>query len=434
MKTTVSILLVVALSSLSSCIYEEKEIFSTPAAVRLNEAMAEAESTLVAAENGWAMHYFATSQSEGYTFLVKFAKDGMATVAGKNKYFPEYTTDNSTFEVIGDNGPVLTFNSYNKVLHLFSNPKDPAGSTSLDGLGLQGDYEFIILESTPDKLRLKGKKRGTAIYLTKLASEVVWEEYMRELEKMDKLIFNAKVPKLSLSVKENQFIVSDGSSHILTLTPVGDNVIGKEVKLPFIVTMEGIRLYEPFTVGDVSVQTFNLKEDKSELVATESQEARIAGPNIVQFFTDPSTWLSNNYRLIDATKLGGDFVTLYQAVVDECLGALKEQFGFFCFRTASFNPLPNGDALSLVCGKRIGNLKIETKIVDADKHLITFKDLETPDTNGALYCKHVPAITHFLKALCSRVYILSTDAPLCPVTMRLTDVENPANYITVSMN
>lgn len=45
---------------------------------------------------------------------------------------------------------MLTFDSYNQLIHMFSGPL---------GLNMNvgGDYEFIIMSATPDKVILQGK-------------------------------------------------------------------------------------------------------------------------------------------------------------------------------------------------------------------------------------------------------------------------------------
>ena len=105
------------------------------------------------------------------------------------KYIDEnaaYEQDSSLYEVIADNGPVLTFNTFNQVLHVFSNPEhpeilDPHEEGYLIGYGWRGDYEFIIKKAVEDTVWLKGKKYGAEITMTKLAPEIQWQTYLDEL-------------------------------------------------------------------------------------------------------------------------------------------------------------------------------------------------------------------------------------------------------------
>ena len=132
MKINIKYSLIIGLTLVfSSCLREEEDLFPESAALRLNHAIENARQVLISPSNsnGWVMEYFPTNDTEGYTFLMSFSANTFATIAARNKYTPVYTTEKSAFDVIGDNGPVLTFNTYNKVFHLFSDPKDPKGGS-----------------------------------------------------------------------------------------------------------------------------------------------------------------------------------------------------------------------------------------------------------------------------------------------------------------
>jgi len=170
------ILLGLFLLTFASCKFVEDDIFDASAAVRLNTAKLEYKNILTNAPNGWAMEYFATSESVGYTFLMEFNAGGTVTIAAKNSFTKNvYKTENSFFDIIGDNGPVLTFNTYNTLFNSFANPENPRG------YGLEGDYEFIVLKADSNEVKLKGKKRGTYIFLRKIDVNESWTAYFTKL-------------------------------------------------------------------------------------------------------------------------------------------------------------------------------------------------------------------------------------------------------------
>src|SRR5665647_1236612 len=116
MKKTIYIILCSATMLFGSCVKEEADIFTLSAAERLNKTLKDDIDTLQSAENGWVMEYFATTKSIGYTMLLKFTKSGQVVIAGKSELTGNVLiSDSSLYEMIGDNGPVLTFNIYNKV-------------------------------------------------------------------------------------------------------------------------------------------------------------------------------------------------------------------------------------------------------------------------------------------------------------------------------
>ena len=101
----------------TSCVHEEDDIFDASAAERLNAASEKYSQLLESSEGGWVVEYYPTNEDalttgQGYLWTVKFNKDESCKV-GMNNYFSNnaYRECTSLWEVITDNGPVLTFNS-----------------------------------------------------------------------------------------------------------------------------------------------------------------------------------------------------------------------------------------------------------------------------------------------------------------------------------
>ena len=145
----ISLLTIVALStlSLSSCKNEIDDIFDEDAVTRLEKAKAEYTNILTDKGGKWQLEYYANDEEPGYIYLMTFAKDGSVTIAGHNKWInyiktgsvttaSSYGSEVSMWEVIADNGPVLSFNTYNKYFHIFA---DPDGSPSVGGVSSQDD-------------------------------------------------------------------------------------------------------------------------------------------------------------------------------------------------------------------------------------------------------------------------------------------------------
>ncbi|MDE7406933.1 MAG: DUF4302 domain-containing protein, partial [Muribaculaceae bacterium] len=178
----------VALTGFTACSDDEANVFEDSAAIRLENYKKQYEEILVDKGGKWAMEYFTNEEEPGYVFVMTFNKNGGVEVTGMNKYVDlEYNTTNaahtaeSAWEIITDNGPVLTFNTYNDVFHIFSRPEDiQDGKTNPDtgreiietGYGHSGDYEFMFMEVQDENtVRLRGKKRGYATYLRRLPAD-----------------------------------------------------------------------------------------------------------------------------------------------------------------------------------------------------------------------------------------------------------------------
>ncbi|MDR1880260.1 MAG: DUF4302 domain-containing protein [Tannerellaceae bacterium] len=414
-------LLVVLLFSLSSCLLTEDDLFPESAALRLNHAIDQAKATLLAAETGWVMDYFPTPESGGYTLLVKFDRSGLATVAARNTYFPTFTSSSGTFDVIGDNGPVLTFNSYNDLFHSFSNPENPTG------IGLGGDYEFIILEVTDDLIKLKGKKRATDIRLRKLTAEEGWEAFANTVHDMDAFLFDPKAPSLFVHIGDKKYIATEGANHVFSMLPEGaDKNLSEPERLPFIVTPNGLRLYKPYESGEgsekIEVQHFVLNPDKTALVASENSTVRITGQPATAFFLDSLNWTGTNAWVIDKEHLGGLFSTAYQQVVENCKTKYKEDFDSFFL---TYKGARRGKTFSFKSGRYEGAYDFEIALVN-DRPVFTYKG--TADRNGEIYLANIGGIGDFIAALGGDTYTVTADSPICPTVLTLTGVSNPNNW------
>lgn len=263
------IFIVLALSTIiiltSSCSYEEPDLFEYSAAERLSNSMKNAKNTLISAENGWEMLYFIDGAAAGYNMLVKFDADLNVTVAANNALTTSnvYKSDTTTWNVIGDNGPVLTFDTYNQVLHAFSDPQR-------DGIGNGGDYEFIIVAVSDNQIKLKGKKNNVYIYLNKLSSNINWKNYFSEVKAMQTTLFSNN-NTLDLNIGGVMYNAYYGSNGYLTIVNDGGDPTSVDAPVyGFVTTPTGIHLHNKLENGNVSAQDFILSETKTQLAAQDA--------------------------------------------------------------------------------------------------------------------------------------------------------------------
>ena len=169
-----AILLFVSVFILSACVGEEDDIFDKSAAERLNEISGIYVNRLCDSPGGWVMEYYPYTDNEdlntgvGYLIMNRFHDNQSVYSLMKNKATEfKVMNDSSAWEVITDMGPVLTFNTYNNCFGRFTDPYDdhiltPGIYDDESGKGLQGDYEFVMVDVPEggDHIMLKGKKRA----------------------------------------------------------------------------------------------------------------------------------------------------------------------------------------------------------------------------------------------------------------------------------
>ena len=154
--------LFIALAALgaASCANEEKELFGLPAAERIDQVVKLDRAALEASPNGWKFNYFLgrSYSGPGVSMMVTF-RNGKATMASDASDSAIFHT--ADYDVVKDQGPVLTFNTYLEPIHSL------AGGMASFPEGRQGDYEFSILSTSADTIRLRGKKWGNDMMLTR---------------------------------------------------------------------------------------------------------------------------------------------------------------------------------------------------------------------------------------------------------------------------
>lgn len=134
---------------------------------RLTEALAKYNDLLSGSANGWKGHLFPAAGG-GYGFLFNFnGKNRVEMLAdiddlsGSNFFESSYRLKATTL-------PSIYFDTYS-YLHLLADP-DPGVNGGQPGWGLYSDFEFSILESSADTIKLKGNLNGSTLILVKASA------------------------------------------------------------------------------------------------------------------------------------------------------------------------------------------------------------------------------------------------------------------------
>ena len=246
-----SILIGAAILGLSSCsLHDDTELFGEPAAERLEKAVAADKTLLESAANGWELHMWTGKDYSGggYTYFMKFAND---KVTVSSDIAPANMKTTSSYDVISDQGPVLTVNTYNEVFHYLAEPSMD------DDDGEQQDYEFVIMRTTNDSIYLRGKKWGNHMVMTRVAESASWEDEINKIQQMDEGLMRT----FSL-VEGNDTLggVSLGDDRILTYTDKSGYK-----KIPYYVSTKGITLAKPLEVNGKALQELNYDADDMSL-------------------------------------------------------------------------------------------------------------------------------------------------------------------------
>lgn len=233
---------------LTSCLFDEEDLFDQSASERIEAAKQEAKTILESAENGWHVRYFPSPTLEfgGYNLFFKFS-DGKVTVASEIERDPS-TTETSLYSLGEDLGVTLNFDTKNALINYFVHPRNPDGLGS-SYKGMEGDYKFTVMETSAEQVILRGIISGNYYVMTPVAAETDWASEMETYRNNSE----------DMAFSSYSFVVK-GKAYPATLTNRRFAVkIDNETTfyVPFIYTRTGLSFYMPIEADGVTAQDFD---------------------------------------------------------------------------------------------------------------------------------------------------------------------------------
>jgi hypothetical protein len=403
MKNLIRILIIVCCIPFSACMHEEKDIFAESPAERMSKSVQAYKELLMNNDKTWVMEYFPNSSSPGYIMIMKFHPSGRAYMSMQNEVSNHMLLkDSSLYEVIADYGPVLTFNTFNRVMHAFSNPENP------DGYGLMGDYEFILMEASGDTLYMKGKKYKSEILLYSYNEIISSDEYLQQLNAFGRMLFSKSSPQLTLNPGKFTYYLTNGYTNIFNLSRGNFTM-----DIPFIIKKNGIRFQSEIELDGIKLREFVINQDQSGLVSTTHPDIVIQGP------VDLSNYFINNAIEWELNcKDGGSAEAAYNQLIQNCIdiyGATDIKIGLRYFNTRRGFVL----TISYKSGifKNEGNLDLAVSSSKINTLSILFRT--SGDSDGMKMISDLPSLDGFLKHL-TGTFALGTNLLINPSNITLT--------------
>lgn len=415
------IMFAVAGLSLQSCLHDDDEIFDKPAAERINEAVANAKEVLTSSQEGWVMHYYVGREYAygGLNLAMKFT-DGKVQMYNETakKSDGSYISAVSTYKITRDQGPVLAFDTYNDLLHVYG---DPAGSGPTDVDGWEADYEFVIMNISEDQntITLQGKKFNNTIVLERLNRPVA--EYFDAATKMAESLTNAGIIAYTVGDKKAKFY--PGSSEY-SVKYVDDKGEVASLTVPYTSTDKGVLFNEPIELFGDTLKGINAKD-----TATVND---VLTANTIVVSNDESKTFSLSKDLSDIFQAGNWYLALsnmgevagpgLQSFIDGCKDSEGEDLSYCYIGTYKGNY-----GFYFLSGGRyygVATFAVDAPINEPDVITFDFNGYVNNATYYALFCNFEDAYKPFLTT-----FKLSPDDVNNPTVMTLTDQNNAKNVI-----
>ncbi|MFA6701486.1 MAG: DUF4302 domain-containing protein [Dysgonamonadaceae bacterium] len=422
MKKIFNIFYLLSALMLFSCTPEVEDLFDDSAANRVDAALEQHQDVLKGAKNGWLMEFYPEAQQSygGYNLLVSFTDD-KATFSGENADPEEKVA--SYYSLKQSAGPVLTFDSYNEIFHFYSNPDASVSGLGSNGIGMGGDFEFLVMKATADSVILKGKKTGNKIVMTPFPESVNWTEYLTRLAQVKE---NLSFTNFEYQTNGKSFPVK-ASNRLLLFTFTNDEGIEETVKAPFILKETGYKLYSPLNILGQTINEFTFKsEGGQDFFTADNGDSKLVViyPPLNELLVDGDWFFKYsglgdfgktywNYTKTNGLDLIGE--QLYYAYMGKYSGDNKT-YGF------SFGSTDGG---SLYIGVLVYNYELS----GSDEVTYTFAGIGVG--NGVWYYSNA-RFNYLINPIAlstPRTFTLSSDNDKKPTWIKLTDVDTPNNTI-----
>ena len=434
--------------SITSCKYEEDDIWNQSAAERIETISKNYAETLMNSKGGWAMQYYPTNSNSypsgnGYLLMAKFADKGVVTMGMKNVFSSNaYREDVSTWDINKDQGPVLSFSSYNTCIHVFADPYDLPFTGDNDneineeGKGAQGDYEFSMIEVPTDgnHVLLMGKKRNSYTYLTPVPEGTDFKTYIEDCQKVTADFFPTTNPlEYQILLPDSTINTYQFSSGLTTLYPAGtDRVMTGVVNSYLITNYDGkyyLRFRDALKLKDGSkINNFVYNKEEDIFKGAENENCKIVGPDVTTYFENS---LSNtkSWDMMSSTNMSVKYLAIYSAIFVEFKNILKADLKSITLRKAN-------DKLSFIFSYGTGarpqfiTYNIDSYTLENGKFSIGNVSTESIKGQTMLETK---AMQDFVKALQKPNTISPEATQYNPNSLRLTNDNDAELWLTITL-
>ena len=291
-------LLGLTLMGAQSCLKSYVDYFNESSSERLSTYLSDLDAMLGGEQYGWRMEYFVGNEDGdfgGINVALKFDSDkGSVTAMSEEDKTAAYT---SLYVLITDSGPVLSFDTYNPILHKYGT----ASSEYYEGRG--GDYQFFIIGYDKEQkvVNLKGKRNGKFCTLRPLSEPI--ESFNEKMFNISRSFYvstfegdiDGQKVTGEIDVRNRQFTAYEMEMFGKDEEGNPQYDIANTVSVPYILTEQGLDFYEPLEVFGKSIEqldfNFNLAQSDTTF--------RSAATGVVFKGGIPGDWLP--YEFFEGT-------------------------------------------------------------------------------------------------------------------------------------
>lgn len=288
-----SYILLSSLLLLAACSQKEEAVYGEGASYvqRTNQTLSDYAATLEGTPQ-WLLTLYAGQEQAygGHNVLVSFAH-GKVTAASEE--LP--TEETSDYSLLFGEKAILSFDTYNKVLHYFVEP------SFLFPHGKEGDNQFEIQSYKDGVFSLRGKRSNNLITLSPFKGDKT--TYLEKIREKAALLKSVGIAPITINQKQVSLTLHP-TLHQLTFSWEGDSQ-----RVAYAYTENGLKLYEPTSIEGYTFSELNLSEDNQELSTPDGNYKAALSYTLPYDFAARSLWLNLSEEDCAANAV---FTRLYQ--------------------------------------------------------------------------------------------------------------------------
>ena len=287
LHTTALAIGVVALTA--SCTFEQEDFFDESASLRITHLNEKLQQRLVDqssnGNNGWVIQYFVAGTDEadfeGFNLFGRFEQSGKVTLASDHRYLRDgnagkYTEASSYYQMLAEEGPVLSFNTWNDVLTVFEDPVSPSaapGTISPDGEGMRGDHNLVLTYQDDKNIKFRGERHSAEVRF--IPCDRSWTDYISDVAEMKNKIASSTLGTYYVTNGTDTMYFSGLYKGVFVY---GDRIVDPLTKktLSCVFTPQGFRINHVDSLKGNAFQEFTISDDKTKLLSEDGKTQVIA--------------------------------------------------------------------------------------------------------------------------------------------------------------
>ena len=287
LRTTLGMMVLAAVAT--SCSFEQDDYFDETASLRVTHMNDNIQKRLVDQSGdgkyGWVIQYFVAGTDdydfEGFNLFGRFYEDNKVTLASNHRFLRngnanKYTEHTSVYQMLAEEGPVLSFNTWNDIISVFADPVDPASAPKSlvnNGEGMFGDHNLVLHSMDDTQLLFRGERHRAETRF--IPCDRPWEEYIAAVAENKNHIATSSLTSYYVTDGVDTMYFSGLNKGVFVY---GERVVDplKKKTLSCVFTPNGFRINHVDSLGANAFQEFTLAEDNSKLLSEDGNTQVIA--------------------------------------------------------------------------------------------------------------------------------------------------------------